>query len=162
MVSDLGLFFFTYTCAPVLILVLMEYGLWPLQGSPVIGACSLCLNPCSNGIWSLTEEPASMFARDGVLILVLMEYGLWRRCCSPGTPTSQVLILVLMEYGLWRCLSNSHASALASLNPCSNGIWSLTYSSYRFEGFTDSLNPCSNGIWSLTDNYFSDESDWVS
>ena len=36
------------------------------------------------------------------------------------------------------------------LNPCSNGIWSLThdinYASRIFYG----LNPCSNGIWSLT------------
>ena len=37
----------------------------------------LGLNPCSNGIWSLThyaEEKKS--AGKGVLILVLMEYGL--------------------------------------------------------------------------------------
>ena len=40
---------------------------------------------------------------------------------------------------------------LAGLNPCSNGIWSLTCE------FLDQtwinlycLNPCSNGIWSLT------------
>ena len=60
----------------VLILVLMEYGLWP-----------------------------SMYAADGwhyVLILVLMEYGLWHRTICALATMDQVLILVLMEYGLWR------------------------------------------------------------
>ena len=36
------------------------------------------------------------------------------------------------------------------LNPCSNGIWSLT-TRKSFESIENiSLNPCSNGIWSLT------------
>ena len=35
------------------------------------------LNPCSNGIWSLTEEQSMSLNIDwAVLILVLMEYGL--------------------------------------------------------------------------------------
>ena len=40
------------------------------------------------------------------------------------------------------------------LNPCSNGIWSLT--EHTEFGSTDvlSLNPCSNGIWSLTRRAF--------
>ena len=43
--------------------------------------------------------------------------------------------------------------SVLSLNPCSNGIWSLTG-----DGDGDcaevpsGLNPCSNGIWSLTSN----------
>ena len=36
------------------------------------------------------------------------------------------------------------------LNPCSNGIWSLTTETNRFNLKVESLNPCSNGIWSLT------------
>ena len=35
-----------------------------------------CLNPCSNGIWSLTNKAGSPAAPALVLILVLMEYGL--------------------------------------------------------------------------------------
>ena len=109
-----------------------------------------CLNPCSNGIWSLTtERPSvvssaavlilvlmeyglwrplrglSMAAWDTVLILVLMEYGLWPRPDKLRTRCWTVLILVLMEYGLWRRAPVS-ARALKRLNPCSNGIWSLT------------------------------------
>ena len=34
------------------------------------------LNPCSNGIWSLTSQSESDTLMDSVLILVLMEYGL--------------------------------------------------------------------------------------
>ena len=36
------------------------------------------------------------------------------------------------------------------LNPCSNGIWSLTDDRTPGEQNEISLNPCSNGIWSLT------------
>ena len=37
-----------------------------------------------------------------------------------------------------------------SLNPCSNGIWSLTDVLLPLRLRLSSLNPCSNGIWSLT------------
>ena len=38
---------------------------------------SPCLNPCSNGIWSLTTKKVTLaLAARAVLILVLMEYGL--------------------------------------------------------------------------------------
>ena len=36
------------------------------------------------------------------------------------------------------------------LNPCSNGIWSLTPEQARQLPVQEGLNPCSNGIWSLT------------
>ena len=64
------------------------------------------LNPCSNGIWSLTTHLAGVhFVPRQVLILVLMEYGLWLRLGSPACRGPvQVLILVLMEYGLWHSL----------------------------------------------------------
>ena len=133
----------------VLILVLMEYGLW-LTAVRLTSLSRAGLNPCSNGIWSLTifffwsEESRS------VLILVLMEYGLWHEWrtrgiwkiglnpCSNGIwsltrifilqypDTSNVLILVLMEYGLWRYPSCFSVASRYSLTPCSNGIWSLT------------------------------------
>ena len=37
-----------------------------------------------------------------------------------------------------------------SLNPCSNGIWSLTEHLIISMNNGEGLNPCSNGIWSLT------------
>ena len=37
---------------------------------------TLSLNPCSNGIWSLTEKGEIRDEEIFVLILVLMEYGL--------------------------------------------------------------------------------------
>ena len=37
---------------------------------------SIGLNPCSNGIWSLTLLFIFVILKDFVLILVLMEYGL--------------------------------------------------------------------------------------
>ena len=42
----------------------------------VSGIKTYCLNPCSNGIWSLTFRRNGCHSSYGVLILVLMEYGL--------------------------------------------------------------------------------------
>ena len=39
---------------------------------------------------------------------------------------------------------------LGCLNPCSNGIWSLTSCEVADTVYPEGLNPCSNGIWSLT------------
>ena len=77
MVSDnLGVVI-KHLIATVLILVLMEYGLW--------------------------QKTCKAYDKVGkVLILVLMEYGLWPfRVVTITTAHSRVLILVLMEYGLW-------------------------------------------------------------
>ena len=63
--------------ALVLILVLMEYGLW----------------------LKYLEFLANLLI---VLILVLMEYGLWQEAGGASPVPYGVLILVLMEYGLWR------------------------------------------------------------
>ncbi len=41
-----------------------------------------------------------------------------------------------------------------SLNPCSNGICSLTKDNLYKVSFRLSLNPCSNGICSLTEMNF--------
>ena len=43
--------------------------------------------------------------------------------------------------------------ASVSLNPCSNGIWSLTNGRCNSAKESASLNPCSNGIWSLTNSF---------
>ena len=62
----------------VLILVLVEYGLW---------ACA----------W-----PLQVSTVPPVLILVLVEYGLWEaERLAAVAEKSSVLILVLVEYGLW-------------------------------------------------------------
>ena len=60
----------------VLILVLMEYGL-RLALEVFSGRIQHRLNPCSNGIWSLTRPGYfNEIMNRVVLILVLMEYGL--------------------------------------------------------------------------------------
>ena len=85
------------------------------------------LNPCYNGIWSLTNNN------------ITTRIGDWRL-----NPCSK-------EYGLW----HNHAKVIHAdkfcLNPCSNGIWSLTLVSRWLSVAGVSLNPCSNGIWSLTE-----------
>ena len=63
----------------VLILVLMEYGLW-----------------------RYVRDVPELFLI--VLILVLMEYGLWRTLFLLNGTNNLVLILVLMEYGLWQVM----------------------------------------------------------
>ena len=154
----------------------MEYGLWQaVQASPRQRVCRL--NPCSNGIWSLTERQKPDDVDEHVLILVLMEYGLWLQeteraasqvsCLNPcsngiwsltlhagiwNRRSYLVLILVLMEYGLWHWRMTRCVASARSLNPCSNGIWSLTGTCTSNPFPQDSLNPCSNGIWSLTNN----------
>ena len=77
MVSDDVLQAYLILFFNVLILVLMEYGLW------------------QNSHDSLSWE------RSWVLILVLMEYGLWLPYYYYQSEWELVLILVLMEYGLW-------------------------------------------------------------
>ena len=108
-----------------------------------------------------------------VLILVLMEYALWLGAGAVILAIAGVLILVLMEYALWLRAPQPSIKLADGLNPCSNGICSLTF--YRVTGmlyaasvlilvlmeyalwrslltlwFPTCLNPCSNGICSLT------------
>ena len=134
------------------------------------------LNPCSNGIWSLTRLSRIFYWDIQVLILVLMEYGLWQYRLHVEGQYCRVLILVLMEYGLWPVEGPTASTAAfivlilvlmeyglwlmsdaktrfidPSLNPCSNGIWSLTvHGGMPEDNRQIRLNPCSNGIWSLT------------
>ena len=150
MVSDVSASCTPPTTPAVLILVLMEYGLWRKLFT-VVRIVSL-----------------------GVLILVLMEYGLWHYSCISCRCNCCVLILVLMEYGLWLKRYLLTQCFTEGLNPCSNGIWSLTGRSWPSttrtkvlilvlmeyglwhdsvniaEDALHGLNPCSNGIWSLT------------
>ena len=113
----------------VLILVLMEYGLW-LKLKPSRTRTARSLNPCSNGIWSLTAGCGAEGWANNVLILVLMEYGLWQLAKKAEKNFRPVLILVLMEYGLWQFGRRIAEDHKRGLNPCSNGIWSLTYNKH--------------------------------
>ena len=158
----------------VLILVLMEYGLWHLSLRDLyvrlfcLNPCSngiwsltlnkglnffhqFSLNPCSNGIWSLTTSTLSAsMSMVMVLILVLMEYGLWRTWDLCPRFSVTVLILVLMEYGLWLLLSitmHPNYEWVLILVLMEYGLWRYTENQYPK---TFCLNPCSNGIWSLT------------
>ena len=86
----------------------MEYGLWQNSTLVVFVVHTLSLNPCCNGIWSLTTiaEKATVL-KPGVLILVVMEYGLWQFPTKVETLIFFVLILVVMEYGLWQSTYDS-------------------------------------------------------
>ena len=102
----------------VLILVVMEYGLWQNSTLVVFVVHTLSLNPCCNGIWSLTTiaEKATVL-KPGVLILVVMEYDSWQ--FLPKWKLSFfVLILVVMEYGLWHNVWQPRIQEFSSLNPC--------------------------------------------
>ena len=70
-----------------------------------------------------------------VLILVVMEYGLWLFEFNNSFQKYFVLILVVMEYGLWQLIFIPFKTLYMSLNPCCDGIWSLTF------------------IWKLTKHY---------
>ena len=56
-----------------------------------------------------------------------MEYALWDGMSTKRAQTEiSVLILVLMEYALWAPDVKTYAVGLAGLNPCFNGICSLS------------------------------------
>ena len=60
----------------VLILVVMEYTQWVLQTISFKISCS-CLNPCCNGIYSMSRIETFDQVDYLVLILVVMEYTQW-------------------------------------------------------------------------------------
>ena len=77
----------------------------------------------------LRKDDDGNYTDDAVLILVLMEYALLQKgICFKEMLFLYVLILVLMEYALLPNPNNGERIAKPSLNPCSNGICSLTNS----------------------------------
>ena len=158
----------------------MEYALWAIMDA-LFRNLRTSLNPCFNGICSLrTALWMTWIPVMSVLILVLMEYALWvvfpfydnvdvtivlilvlmeyalwvlPRTLKPmGNLT--VLILVLMEYALWANTSPRYIWYAGSLNPCFNGICSLSERmSERAEVQAVGLNPCFNGICSLSSGF---------
>ena len=99
----------------------MEYTQWDSKN---IFDNSKGLNPCCNGIYSMS------------IILCLNQNFLW------------VLILVVMEYTQWAPAKNILMVDKNGLNPCCNGIYSMriTPDVPVFNG----LNPCCNGIYSMS------------
>ena len=66
----------------------------------------LCLNPCSNGICSLTKESDADLNNNICLNpcsngICSLTYVVW----TTDSPVTMVLILVLMEYALWQFVS---------------------------------------------------------
>ena len=80
------------------------------DGKAELPGCLACirLNPCSNGIWSLTSLS---------LLISMLTPGL--NPCSNG---------ICCSNGIWSLTDNQTCNQLllTGLNPCSNGIWSLT------------------------------------
>ena len=86
----------------VLILVVLDYGLWliiPQQNDPD----NPRLNPCCAGLWSLTDKEVRL-RWELLKSLNPCCAGLWSltlRLRSNRGPWSRVLILVVLDYGLW-------------------------------------------------------------
>ena len=92
---------------PVLILVLMEYGLWEIKAWKLrFHSFGGCLNPCFNGIWSLSNNETN----------ILLQKVNSLNPCFNGIWSLRIEINVL--FGVIKI----------SLNPCFNGIWSLSAS----------------------------------
>ena len=116
------------TASAVLILVLVEYGLWDYLCRKYRKTPRPCLNPCFSGIWSVSQLSIRVRRPRGVLILVLVEYGLW--VFQPGVGATVV----------W-----------TRLNPCFSGIWSVrAVESFASREKALGLNPCFSGIWSVS------------
>ena len=94
----------------------------------------LGLNPCSNGIYSMSRYSNGKSPHWGVLILVLMEYTQWVNKNHHNHFKTRVLILVLMEYTQWECLQRLQWGLSVSLNPCSNGIYSMRVGNDAYRG----------------------------
>ena len=130
----------------------MEYTLWEHLNKRFT-RITFGLNPYSNGIYSMSvwKHLWSKW-RYAVLILILMEYTLWvYENIHPRLQAVGVLILILMEYTLWaEWLVSYPVSCYASLNPYSNGIYSMRSLAAQTRRKAFGLNPYSNGIYSMS------------
>jgi len=109
----------------VLILVLMADGLWVICTRQRY--LPWCLNPCSNGRWSLRRFAVRKRHTASCL-----------NPCSNGRWSLRPLTCALGR------------DFKTGLNPCSNGRWSLRPLGTKVRIAHDGLNPCSNGRWSLS------------
>ena len=76
----------------------MEYTQWDLVLTSLFVA--MCLNPCCNGIYSMSSFKGGRMTTAKVLILVVMEYTQWV-LQEDVVSGQEVLILVVMEYTQW-------------------------------------------------------------
>jgi len=107
----------------VLILVLMADGLWVICTRQRY--LPWCLNPCSNGRWSLRPLGTKVrIAHDGLNPCSNGRWSLSHEKIGNNKLDAAVLILVLMADGLWEQV-RSTSLVRWCLNPCSNGRWSL-------------------------------------
>ena len=79
----------------------MEYTQWVSSEEPY--RFGECLNPCCNGIYSMSLETLLRKMRKGI-----------------------VLILVVMEYTQWAEVNRRSKQPTQCLNPCCNGIYSMS------------------------------------
>ena len=131
----------------------MEYALWEVWKTFLKLNKNRCLNPYSNGICSISGHGGGRsFDPDSVLILILMEYTLWGPAAWHQVLWWHlVLILILMEYTLWVFVSLMLIIRLSgSLNPYSNGIYSMRWTTSSWPCCALCLNPYSNGIYSMS------------
>ena len=133
----------------VLILVVMEYVLWAGMAFTCTGYGTnvLILVVMEYVLWAFLSVVLrwSRF----VLILVVMEYVLWEQGVALQSRSKGVLILVVMEYVLWVCGIGWKYEIVNRLNPCCNGICSVSYENVNNNFSIFSLNPCCNGICSV-------------
>ena len=78
----------------------MEYTQWVIEFTNTNG--KLSLNPCCNGIYSMSAPHQNYRCQGGVLILVVMEYTQWE-------------------------IMHGQYEYLHGLNPCCNGIYSMSW-----------------------------------
>ena len=78
-----------------------------------------------------------------------MEYTQWVILSQVKEIEQLVLILVVMEYTQWELLAFMEDNNLNRLNPCCNGIYSMSIEGNN-DFITKGLNPCCNGIYSMS------------
>ena len=78
-----------------------------------------------------------------------MEYTQWA-LVEKENENFKVLILVVMEYTQWDRLG-SNTIHKQGLNPCCNGIYSMSKRRRVVYKVNESLNPCCNGIYSMSE-----------
>ena len=103
----------------------MEYTQWVQQETNSHQLCS-SLNPCCNGIYSMRKVVQRYRYGTWVLILVVMEYTQWGARTEFKICSYNVLILVVMEYTQWESRWRNICWRWKSLNPCCNGIYSMS------------------------------------
>ena len=124
----------------------MEYTQWEVHTTMQLANNVLILVVMEYTQWDkIILLPPSMST---VLILVVMEYTQWEQNKKILKEYSKVLILVVMEYTQW-VFVDSKGKLRASLNPCCNGIYSMSDEESNNQGGLTCLNPCCNGIYSM-------------